>query len=139
MKLIHYCEIDALIKILQSEMYVPAYSFPLAGDSGINCFIRGREYNDCQCLHGEGVEMYFEWDGPLKEISIDTEFPLEPNVLHNQERWRAIIPALTDKENIRVCGFRILGRPKGVLQKFHLWNLRRKLKKGPIYIELANT
>jgi hypothetical protein len=117
---------------------MPKYSSPLAGDSGINCFIEGRKYNKGQCFGGVGAEIHMEWLQPLKEVSIDEPFPLKPNILYNQECWRAIIPAGTDRNHIRVIGFKITNPKIGLKQRFKLWLLQSKLKKGAIYLWIGN-
>jgi hypothetical protein len=137
MKLSHICSVDSCIEILFSGQYVPAYSSPQTADSGINCFIEGRDYNKSQYFKGVGVEIQLEWMQPLKEVSIHEPFPLKPNILYNQECWRAIIPAKTDQEHVRAIGFKITTPKVGLKQRFKLWILQRRLKKGAIHIRIG--
>lgn len=117
---------------------MPMYSSPLAADSGINCFIEGRKYNKGQCFGGDGAEIKMEWLQPSKEVSIDEPFPLKPNILYNQECWRAIIPAGTDRKHIRVVGFKITNPKIRLKQRLKLWLLRRRLQKSVINLRIGN-
>ncbi|WP_345551701.1 hypothetical protein [Microbulbifer aestuariivivens] len=105
----HKCSVNSLIRILRSKTFKPAYASPIAADSGINCFIEGREYQTGQCFYGDEADLILSWHGPIENVLIDEPFPLTPNILYNQERWRAIIPAGTNRENIVVSGFDATG------------------------------
>ncbi|WP_041208947.1 hypothetical protein [Aeromonas jandaei] len=136
MRLVHYCSSDALFEILKSRRFIAAYPSPSAGDSGINCFILGREYNFAQEFNGRGAYLYIEWSGEAIEVSNDKEFPLEPNILHNQERWRAIIPKGTDTNLIKVVDFEVERGELNFMSKFKCLWFKCKLKKKPIYLDL---
>ena len=136
MRLVHYCSSDALLEILKSRRFIAAYPSPLAGDSGINCFIVGREYNFTQEINGRDASLYIEWSGKVLDVSKDEKFPLAPNVLHNQERWRAIIPIGTDTNLIKVVDFEVKRDELNVISKLkYLW-FKYKLKREPIYLDL---
>lgn len=118
------------------------YESPSAPDSGINCFIAGNDYDRRQWMEGNGAEIHFEWEGPVLEVSPDEPFPLEPNILYNQAPWRAIIPAGTDKRNIRVFDIKIVEKPRERLESIELnvrvWEIRRRLESGLIFLRIAN-
>ncbi|MFQ1914328.1 hypothetical protein ACK35F_12370, partial [Aeromonas veronii] len=69
-------------------------------------------------------------------LSNDKEFPLEPNILHNQERWRAIIPKGTDTNLIKVVDFEVERGELNFMSKFKCLWFKCKLKKKPIYLDL---
>ncbi|MFS1956111.1 hypothetical protein A9259_14430 [Vibrio cyclitrophicus] len=136
MKLEHICNVKSCIAILKSEKFTPGYSDPLATDSGLNCFIKGRNYNKDQSIK-TGAVIHIEWSVLLevKEVLISEPFPLTANVLYNQERWRAIIPAGTDRKNIKVTGFDITEDNISFEDRLELSSLKRKL---PIYLQIGN-
>lgn len=135
MKLIHVCSVASLINILRTAAYHPKYQSPIAGDSGLNCFIEGRRYIG-QLIEGEGAELHLEWDGEIREVSRDHPFPLESNVLYNQDDWRAIIPAGTEKRLIKASGFEIDADNVSFSDRLTLLMLRRQLKEAPIHLDL---
>ncbi|MBA6262129.1 hypothetical protein [Colwellia sp. Bg11-12] len=136
MKLVHTCSSHSLLSILKSKRFVPKYDSPLAGDSGINCFIADRKYNTSQCFGGAGAFLYFDWQSTVTEVSIDAPFPLTPDVLHNQESWRAVIPRGTKSSLIKVVDFEIKDNELNFWDNIQIKYFKYKLKKNPMFINL---
>lgn len=134
----HVCNPDSLINILKTERFRPVYPSPLAGDSGINGYIEGQSFIRNQAIEGRGAELIIEWNESYKEVgNDDVSYPLPPNVLLRQGAWRAVIPCQTDRKYIKVVNFEIDEKiGLSLKEKFKLWRLRSKLKKGPIHLTL---
>jgi hypothetical protein len=137
-KVTHKCSVKSLIRILRSKKFKPAYASPIAGDSGINCFIEGKEYQNGQCFCGDEADLILSWRGSIEDVSIDEPFPLAPNILYNQERWRAIIPAGTNRENILVSGFDATGASIYSLEWLVLNYYRIRLWFRPLTIRISS-
>ena len=137
MRLIHICSAGSVFSILKEKRFIPAYESPLAGDSGMNCFIYGRKYNTNQAFFGCGACIFLEWLGGFVEVSIDEPFPLAPNVFHNQQYWRAVIPKGTKRELIKVVDFEIKDNTLGMFERIQLGYFRYQLKKRPFYLTLV--
>ena len=70
---------------------------PRDGDSGLNCFEDDRDYHFDQYFAATGAKIKFKWSGSCVEKSINHQFPVDPNVLTRQERWRSIVPFGSDR------------------------------------------
>ena len=137
-KVTHKCSVKSLICILRSKKFKPVYASPIAGDSGINCFIEGREYQTFQCLGGDEADLILSWRGPIEDVSIGEPFPLAPNILYNQGQWRAIIPAGTNRENIVVSGVNAIEVKVGSLEWLILNYYRIRLWFRPLTIIISS-
>ncbi len=58
----------------------------------MNSFVEGKPYNKKQHMGANGVRLKFNWSGPVR---INNDFPLEPDTLHEDLPWRAVVPVGT--------------------------------------------
>jgi len=135
----HICSPEQLFNILETKIFRPKFNDRSKADSGLNCFIIGRKYSILQHANfgGYGARLLLKWEKEIKEVNIDHPFPLEKNTLYSQEAWRTIIPFGTDKELIKVVGFKISDEDYVNSNTDLIERYNERLKRKPIYLSIG--
>lgn len=92
-RLIHKTSLDIAIVIIRTGVFKAARG----GDAGINAFVEGKPKNLNQYVEATGATLKFNWSGPVR---VNNTFPLEPNTLHEDLPWRAVVPVGTTRHLI---------------------------------------
>lgn len=134
----HICSLTALFSILTERRFKPAYSSPIAGDSGINGYIEGDSFNRAQEIKGHGVELIIEWtENIIDDSPLILPYPLPPNTLIRQGAWRTVIPCNTSSIHIKVIGFEVEESLALTLhEKKMLCFFQKEIEEAPIFLIL---
>lgn len=100
--LLHITGLANAIAIVKSGVYLTSGADDTGSDSCLNSFVLGREKCLGQDFESAGAVVRFEWLGPMR---INNDFPLEPDVLHLDLPWRAMVPTGTTR-HLRITGLR---------------------------------
>lgn len=88
----HYTYLYSALSILDEGYFRPCYDSPLAGDSGLNCFISDRPKNLRQEISSKEARIDFVWTGPVEENGLKLNLPYPKDVLIYQGNWRSVVP-----------------------------------------------
>lgn len=99
----HYTYLHSALSILRKGHFRPCYDSPLAGDSGLNCFISDRPKNLRQMISSKEARIDFVWTGPVEENGLKLNVPYPRDVLIYQGAWRSVVP-FGSSRHLRLLG-----------------------------------